>query len=54
MNKRDYFRDGRVMKYAGRKPSSSPAAGNKFLHGSEQKNFLAQALTNQSGQSESD
>ncbi|KAK0407469.1 hypothetical protein QR680_019211 [Steinernema hermaphroditum] len=35
---------GRVIKYAGRLPSASPATGNKYTHLHEQKELLAQSM----------
>uniref|UniRef100_A0A0N4U861 2-oxoglutarate dehydrogenase, mitochondrial n=1 Tax=Dracunculus medinensis TaxID=318479 RepID=A0A0N4U861_DRAME len=37
-------KDHRIIKYAGRKPSSSPATGNKYTHYVEQKDLLVQTL----------
>ncbi|VDO37432.1 unnamed protein product [Onchocerca flexuosa] len=34
----------RLLKYAGRKPSASPATGNKYTHYVELKSFIADAL----------
>lgn len=39
-----FSRDHRIIKYAGRKPSSSPATGNKYTHYVEQKDLLVQTL----------
>jgi|UniRef100_A0AC35EUT8 2-oxoglutarate dehydrogenase E1 component len=36
--------DNRGIKYAGRKPSASPATGNKYTHYNEQKQLLAQVF----------
>lgn len=38
------FRQGRLLKYAGRKPSASAATGNKYTHYVELKSLLADAL----------
>ena len=35
------FSENRGIKYAGRKPSASPATGNKYTHINEQKQLLA-------------
>ncbi|MFH4976461.1 hypothetical protein AB6A40_003170 [Gnathostoma spinigerum] len=37
-------KEGRLIKYAGRAPSASPATGNKYTHIVEQKEMLAKAL----------
>lgn len=42
--KRLEFSQNRGIKYAGRKPSASPATGNKYTHIKEQKELIAMAL----------
>jgi 2-oxoglutarate dehydrogenase complex dehydrogenase (E1) component-like enzyme len=38
-------RQNRGIKYAGRKPSASPATGNKYMHKKEQAEMLEAILT---------
>jgi len=38
------FPEASVIKYAGRKPSASPATGNKYTHINEQKELLSQVF----------